>query len=58
MNERALQKIAIWLELIADELYSALSDKDIEGARGSGPDMWSKQGRDHMVNLVERSWTR
>jgi hypothetical protein len=58
MNEKALQKIAIWLEVIADELYIARPDKEMGGASGSGPNMWNKQGRDYMVNLAERSWTR
>ncbi len=58
MNEKALQKIAIWVEVIADKLCSACPDKDREGASGSGLDLWNKQGRNYMVNLAEQSWTR
>jgi hypothetical protein len=58
MNEKALRRIAIWLEVNADELYIARPEREMEGASGSGPDMWNKQGRDYMVNLAERSWTR
>lgn len=54
MEETQLKKIALWLEVIADELYVARTDKEMEGASGSGPDMWNRQGRDYMTNGIER----
>jgi hypothetical protein len=54
LDEKPLRKIALWLEIIADELYVARTDKEMEGASGSGPDMWNDQGRDYMVNGIEK----
>ena len=54
MGEKQLKKIALWLEIIADELYVARTDKEMDGASGSGPDIWNRQGRDYMVNGIEK----
>lgn len=54
MDEKSLRKIALWLEIIADELYVARTDKEMEGASGNGPDLWNDQGRDCVVNGIEK----
>jgi hypothetical protein len=54
LEEKQLKKIALWLEVIADELYVARTDKEMEGASGNGPDMWNSKGRDYMVNGIEK----
>ena len=49
------QKIELLLQVIADELYVARTDKENEGASGSGPDIWfNNGGRDGMTNAIER----
>jgi hypothetical protein len=54
MEEKLGRKLALWLEIIANELYIARTDKEMEGASGSGPDMWNGQGRDCMVKGIEK----
>lgn len=53
MEENLLKKIALYLEIIADELYVARTEREMEGASGSGPDMWNKGGRDLMEKNIE-----
>jgi hypothetical protein len=49
------QKIELLLQVIADELYIARTDKEFEGASGGGPDMWfDKGGRDGMIRGIEK----
>lgn len=49
------QKVKLLLQVIADELYVARTDKENEGASGSGPDIWFNHGgRDGMTNAIER----
>ncbi len=55
MEEKLLRKIAIWLEVIADELYVARTDKEMEGASGSGPELWEREGRDYMIRGIEKA---
>lgn len=55
MEEKLLRKIAIWLEIIADELYVARTDREMEGASGSGPELWEREGRDYMIRGIEKA---
>jgi len=54
MEDRQLERIGLLLQIIADELYVARADKECEGASGSGPNLWSSQGRDYMTNGIEK----
>ncbi|MGB6134752.1 MAG: hypothetical protein WBG54_23450 [Acidobacteriaceae bacterium] len=45
--------MALLLEIIADELYVARTDREFEGATGSGPEMWEAEGRDYMIRGIE-----
>ena len=53
MENKLLMRIETWLMIIADELYVARTDKECEGASGSGPEIWEKQGRDSMIRDIE-----
>ena len=53
MENKQLKRIEIWLRIIADELYVVRTDKEFEGASGSGPEIWEKQGRDYMIRGIE-----
>ena len=53
MEDNKLDKIALYLEIIADELYIARTERELEGASGSEPAMWNNGGRDLMVKNIE-----
>ena len=50
---KQLERIALLLQIIADELYVARTDKEIEGASGAGPEMWKSQGRNYIIRGIE-----
>jgi hypothetical protein len=52
-DNKQLERIALLLQIIADELYVARTDKEIEGASGAGPEMWESQGRNYMIRGIE-----
>jgi hypothetical protein len=54
-EEKLLRKIALWLEIIADELYVARTDREMEEVSGSEPEMWNSQGRDYMIRGIENA---
>lgn len=55
MEPREAKRIALLLQVIADELYVARTDKENEGAKGQGPDMWFNHGgRDGMIRAIEK----
>jgi len=55
MEPKDAKRIALLLQVIADELYVARTDKEFEDASGSGPDMWFNQGgRDGMIRGIEK----
>jgi hypothetical protein len=54
MEKDDLKRIDLLLEIIADELYVARTDREFEGAKGSGPEIWENGGRDSMVRDIEK----
>jgi hypothetical protein len=55
MEMNSFQRIESWLQIIADELYVARTDREFEGASGSGPEMWEQRGRDYMIRGIENA---
>lgn len=54
MEKQSLERIEILLQIIADELYVARTDREFEGASGGGPDMWFERGgRLEMIRGIE-----
>lgn len=54
METQLLKRVEMWLEIIADELYVARTDREFEGASGGGPDMWFERGgRLEMIRGIE-----
>ena len=53
VDNKQLERIALLLQIIADELYVARTDKEIEGASGAGPEMWKSQGRNYIIRGIE-----
>lgn len=53
MEDQKLDHIALLLQVIADELYVARTDREFAGARGSGPEIWEREGRDYMLRGIE-----
>jgi hypothetical protein len=53
MENSQLERVETLLQIIADELYVARTDRECEGASGSGPAIWESQGRASMTNGIE-----
>jgi hypothetical protein len=53
MEKEQFERIETLLEIIADELYVARTDREFEGALGSGPESWETGGREMMVRRIE-----
>jgi hypothetical protein len=62
MESQTLDRIATLLQVIADELYVARTDREFEGASReqiegqgpTGPEMWDREGRDYMIRGIEK----
>jgi hypothetical protein len=56
MENSQVDRIETLLQIIADELFIARTDREYEGASGSGPELWEKEGRDNMVRTIEHMY--
>jgi len=54
MEEKQLRKIALFLEVIAEELYIARGDRDQQGPNAINPEEWAKS-RDFAVRELEET---
>jgi len=55
MESRDAKRMALLLQVIADQLYVARTDKEFAGASGSGPEIWFNHGgRDGMIRGIEK----